>query len=78
MVVFNRDWSEIVWFLENSCFKNGMHWIGHNDAVSWLNKVKTQIFQPTANFGKILKINLYFIFEGDNSLLQLLFVTSHK
>ena len=26
-----------------------MHWLGYNDAVSWLNKAK-QIFQPTANF----------------------------
>ena len=24
-----------------------MHWLGYNDAVSWLNKVKTQ---PTTNF----------------------------
>ena len=22
----------------------GMHWLGYNDAVSWLNEVKTQIF----------------------------------
>ena len=28
----------------------GMHWLGYNDAVSWLNKAKTRIFQPTANF----------------------------
>ena len=34
-----------------------MHWLGYNDAVSWLNEAKTRIFQPTANF----KINLYFI-----------------
>ena len=27
-----------------------MHWLGYNDAVSWLNKAKTQIFQPTAGF----------------------------
>ena len=27
-----------------------MHWLGYNDAVSWLNKAKTRIFQPTANF----------------------------
>ena len=61
MVALNsRDWSEIIWFLENLSFKNGMHWIGHNDAVSWLNKVKTRIFQPTANFENF-KINLYFI-----------------
>ena len=25
-----------------------MHWLGCNDAVPWLNKVKTRIFQPTA------------------------------
>ena len=23
----------------------GMHWLGYNDAVSWLNKAKTRIFQ---------------------------------
>ena len=52
----------MVWLPENSRFKNqpsinifypknaGMHWLGCNDAVSWLNKAKTQIFQPTANF----------------------------
>ena len=27
----------------------GMHWLGYNDAVSWLNEAKTRIFQPTAN-----------------------------
>ena len=27
-----------------------MHWLGYNDAVSWLNEAKTRIFQPTANF----------------------------
>ena len=26
-----------------------MHWLGYYDAVSWLNEVKTRIFQPTAN-----------------------------
>ena len=54
MVVLNsRDWSEIIWLLEISHFKNqpcnrlypkkpaGMHWLGYNDAVSWLNEVKT-------------------------------------
>ena len=25
-----------------------MYWLGYNDAVSWLNEVKTRIFQPTA------------------------------
>ena len=63
MVVLNsEDWSEIVWLPEILCFKNqpcnkfypkkptGMHWLGYNDAVSWLNEAKTRIFQPTANF----------------------------
>ena len=27
-----------------------MHWLGYNDAVSWLNEAKTRIFQPTGNF----------------------------
>ena len=25
----------------------GMHWLGRNDAVPWLNEAKTRIFQPT-------------------------------
>ena len=37
-----------------------MHWLGYNDAVSWLNKAKTRIFQPTANF-EIFEIYLYFV-----------------
>ena len=37
-----------------------MRWLGYNDAVSWLNKVKTLIFQPTVNFEN-LEINLYFV-----------------
>ena len=49
----SRDWSEIVWLPEISHFKNqpcnrlylkksaGMHWLGYNDAVSWLNEAKT-------------------------------------
>ena len=37
-----------------------MHWLGYNDAVSWLNEAKTQIFQPTANF-EIFEIYLYFV-----------------
>ena len=37
-----------------------MHWLGYNDAVSWLNEAKTRIFQPTANF-EIFEIYLYFI-----------------
>ena len=28
----------------------GMHWLGYNDAVPWLNEAKSQIFQPTGNF----------------------------
>ena len=67
-----RDWSEIIWLPKISCFKinlaigfirnkpTGMHWLGYNDAVSWLNKAKTRIFQPTANF-EIFEIYLYFI-----------------
>ena len=58
--------------MEISCFKNqpfnrlylkkpaGMHWLGYNDAVSWLNEAKTRIFQPTANF-EIFEIYLYFV-----------------
>ena len=37
-----------------------MHWLGYNDAVSSLNKAKTRIFQPTANFENF-KIRLYFV-----------------
>ena len=37
-----------------------MHWLGYNDAVSWLNKAKTRMFQPTANF-EIFEIYLYFV-----------------
>ena len=72
IVLNRRDWSKIVWILEISCFKNqprnrlypkkptGMHWLGYNDPVSWLNEMKTQIFQPTANF-EIFEIYLYFV-----------------
>ena len=38
----------------------GMHLIGYNDALSWLNEPKTRIFQPTANFENF-KIYLYFV-----------------
>ena len=38
----------------------GIHWLGYNDAVSWLNQEKTRIFQPTANF-EIFEIYLYFV-----------------
>ena len=37
-----------------------MHWLGYNDAVSWLNEVKTRIFQLTGNFENF-KIYLYFV-----------------
>ena len=37
-----------------------MHWLGYNDTVSLLNKVKTRIFQPTANFENF-EIRLYFV-----------------
>ena len=37
-----------------------MHWLGYNDAASWLNEAKTRIFQPTANF-EIFEIYLYFV-----------------
>ena len=40
--------------------QTGMHWLGYNDAVSWLNEVKTRIFQPTANFENF-EIYLYFV-----------------
>ena len=68
----NRDWSEIVWLPKISHLKinlaigfirrkpAGMHWLGYNDAVSWLNEAKTRIFQPTANF-EIFEIYLYFV-----------------
>ena len=60
--MYRRDWSEIIWLPKILCFKNqhcnrlypknttGMHWLGYNDAVSWLNEAKIQIFQPTGNF----------------------------
>ena len=38
----------------------GMHWLGYNDAVSWLNEVKNRIFQPAPNFENF-KIYLHFI-----------------
>ena len=72
IVLNSRDWSEIVWLPEISRFKinlaigfirkkpTGMHWLGYSDAVSWLNKAKTRIFQPTANF-EIFEIYLYFV-----------------
>ena len=72
IVLNSRDWSEIVWLPKILRFKinlaigfiwkkpTGMHWLGYNDAVSWLNEAKTQIFQPTANF-EIFEIYLYFV-----------------
>ena len=90
-----------------------MHWLGYNDAVSWLNEVKTRIFQPPeilhdkGNGGGFTKMlfqrrfthytmaipfillspSLFFFIplpryethlEGDDSLLRLLLITSHK
>ena len=58
IVLNSRDWSEIVWLPKILRFKinlaisfirkklAGIHWLGYNDAVSWLNKAKTLIFQP--------------------------------
>ena len=76
MVVLNsRDWSEILWFPEILRFKNqpcnrlypkkptGMHWLGYNDAVPWLKKAKSQIFQPTANCENF-EIYLYFVCQS--------------
>ena len=72
IVLNSRDWSEIVWLPKISHLKidlaigfirrkpAGMHWLGYNDAVSWLNEAKTRIFQPTANF-EIFEIYLYFV-----------------
>ena len=72
IVLNSRDWSEIIWLPKISHLKinlaigfirrkpAGMHWLGYNDAVSWLNEAKTRIFQPTANF-EIFKIYLYFV-----------------
>ena len=72
IVLNSRDWSEIVWLPKILHLKinlaigfiqrkpTGMHWLGYNDAVSWLNEAKTQIFQPTANF-EIFEIYLYFV-----------------
>ena len=37
-----------------------MHWLGYINGVSWLNKAKTRVFQPTANFENF-KIYLYFV-----------------
>ena len=62
VVLNSMDWSEILRLLEILRFKNqpycrlylkkptGMHWLAYNDAVSSLNKAKTRIFQPIANF----------------------------
>ena len=72
IVLNSRDWSEIVWLPKILHLKitlaigfirrkpAGMHWLGYNDAVSWLNEAKTRIFQPTANF-EIFEIYLYFV-----------------
>ena len=34
-----------------------MHWLGYYD-VSWLNKAKTRVFQPTANFENFIVFRL--------------------
>ena len=72
IVLNSRDWSEIVWLPKILHFKNqpcnrlypkkpaGIHWLGYNDAVPWLNEAKTRIFQPTANF-EIFEIHLYLV-----------------
>ena len=72
IVLNSRDWSEIVWLPKILHLKinlaigfirrkpAGMHWLGYNDAASWLNEAKTRIFQPTANF-EIFEIYLYFV-----------------
>ena len=72
MIVLNsRDWSEIVWLHEISRFKinlaigfirkktTGMHWLGYNDAVSWLTKRKLEYFslQPILKFSKFTCIS---------------------
>ena len=53
IVLNSRDWSEIVWLPKILHFNNqpcnrlypkkpaGIHWLGYNDAVSWLNETKT-------------------------------------
>ena len=38
----------------------GMHCLGYNDAVSWLNEAKTRIFQPIASqFQKIRNLPVF-------------------
>ena len=44
-----------------------MHWLGYNDAVSWLDEVKTRIFQPTATI-EIFKIYLCFVCQYERLL----------
>ena len=68
IVLNSRDWSEIVWLPKILCFKinlaigfirkkpTGMHWLGYNDAVSWLNKAKTSL-QPILKFSKFTCIS---------------------
>ena len=72
IVLNSRDWSEIVWLHEISRFKinlaigfirkkktTGMHWLGYNDAVSWLTKRKLEYFslQPILKFSKFTCIS---------------------
>ena len=37
----------------------GMHWLGYNDAVSWLNEAKLEYFslQPILKFSKSTRIS---------------------
>ena len=53
-LIYSRDWSEIVRMTSGNfvlpCNRlylkkpAGMHWLGYNDAVSWLNEAKTRTF----------------------------------
>ena len=65
IVLNTRDWSENIWLLiilhfhidlpKDLYLKNpaGMHWLGHNDAVSQLNKTKTLDLQLTYKISKL-------------------------
>ena len=46
-----------------------MHWLVYNDAVSSLNKLKTQVFQPTANYENF-EINLYFVSQPSQPAIR--------
>ena len=69
VILNSRDWSEIVRLLNlkhqpsNRLYLKkpaGMHWLGYNDAISWLNEAKTQ---PAANFENF-EIYLYFVCQS--------------